>query len=113
MPAGVLFTLPPPVPVLLTVSATDESNAAVTTAAPFIVTVQGPVPAHAPPQPAKREPAPGAALRDTTQPLAYFSEQLLPHVMPDGALSTRPLPAPIFTTARPNVWGVLPHASLE
>src|SRR5262245_17189097 len=113
MPAGALLTLPLPVPLLLTESATDASNTAVTTAAPLTVTVQGPVPAHAPPQPTQRELASGVALRDTTAPPGYVPEQLAPHVMPGGELSTRPFPSPIFITARRNIWGVRPQASLE
>jgi hypothetical protein len=64
----------------------------------FIVTVQLPVPEHAPDHPAKVDPEPGEALSVTTVPLAY--------VGPGGLALTPPVPVPAYPTVRVNVWGV-------
>src|SRR5215831_12719099 len=105
MPVGVLVTEPLPVPVLLTLRLTGcKSKMAVTEVVVVSVTTQAPVPLHpAPLHPVKVEPTVGAAVRFTTVPLAKLPEQLGPQVIPAGALVAVPLPAPIFTTARPNV----------
>ena len=71
MPAGVLVTVPEPVPDLLTVRVKvgvgtgNSSNIAETVLAWVMVTVQLEVPEQAPDQPAKTEPAAGLALRLT------------------------------------------------
>ncbi len=71
IPAGVLLTVPLPVPALLTVRPTcDALNVAVTVVVEVMVTVQVPVPVHPPPlQPAKVEPVAGVAVRVTAVPL--------------------------------------------
>ncbi len=51
-------------------------NVAVTARASFMVTVQLPIPVHAPLQPAKVPPNPGVKVRVTTVPLGNFAEQL-------------------------------------
>jgi len=54
IPAGVLVTVPMPVPVLMIVRTGDvKSNATVTVRDAFIGTMQSRVPLHSPPQPAK------------------------------------------------------------
>ena len=70
MPAGEPVTVPEPVPALVTVSdkVGSRSNFALTEAAADIVTVQAPVPLHAPPQPVNTEPDVGAAARLTDIP---------------------------------------------
>jgi hypothetical protein len=99
IPAGALVTVPPPVPVLLTVSAKLWSaKVAVTVCAPLIVTVQEPVPVQPPLQPVKVEPAAGAAVRVTTVPVVKEVEHVAPQEMPAGALVTVPLPAPALVT---------------
>src|SRR5215472_426898 len=59
MPAGALVTVPPPVPVFFAVRVYVETvagvNVAVTPVDALTLTVQAPVPAHAPPHPAKVE----------------------------------------------------------
>ena len=67
IPAGVLETVPAPVPALLTVSGTScRSKVAVTVVAAVRETVQVPVPEQPPPlQPVKVEPAAGLAERVT------------------------------------------------
>ena len=72
IPAGVLVTVPLPVPALLTVRANvGTSNVAMTVVVAFKVTVQGPVPVQPPPlQPVKVEPAAGVAVSVTVVPLA-------------------------------------------
>jgi hypothetical protein len=72
MPAGVLLTVPLPVPTLLTVRLTpgDRSNVAVTVVVEVRVTVQVPVPVQPPPlQPVKVEPVAGVEVRATAVPL--------------------------------------------
>src|SRR5207302_1138339 len=71
MPAGLLVTVPMPVPALLTVRVkVCRVKVAVTVVAAETVTVQGPVPAQPPPvQPVKVEPTAGAAVRVTAVPL--------------------------------------------
>ncbi len=72
IPAGDELTVPAPVPAGLTVSAKVETGTvvkvAVTERAAVIVTTQVEVPEHAPLQPAKNEPATGAADSVTTLP---------------------------------------------
>ena len=72
MPAGVLLTVPLPVPALLTVRPTcDALKVAVTDALEVMVTVQVPVPVQPPPlQPAKLEPVAAVAVRVTGVPPA-------------------------------------------
>jgi hypothetical protein len=65
-----------------------------TLAAAFIVTLQEPVPLHAPLQPAKVEPVAGVAARVTTLPCAKLALQVAPQLKPAGALVTVPLPVP-------------------
>src|SRR5512134_3397213 len=113
MPAGVLLTVPLPVPALLTVRLTpgDWSNVAVTVVAAVRVTVQVPVPVHPPPlQPVNVEPVAAVAVRVTAVPPAKVPEQLEPQLIPDGSLITVPLPAPILNTVRPKAWATAPHA---
>ena len=68
---SVLRTVPAPLPVRAMVSAYDKRvNVAVTDCALDIVTVQGPVPEHTPPdQPAKLDVASGLAESVTTAPV--------------------------------------------
>jgi len=105
MPAGVLLTAPLPVPALLTVRLKGAtSNVAVTVIAEVMVTVHGSMPTQLSPlQPVKVKPLDGVAVRVTEVPLGNVPEQLDPQLMPSGVLMTVPLPAPVFTTARPNI----------
>jgi len=99
IPAGELVTVPLPAPALDTVSANDCCiKVAVTAVAAFIVRVQGPVPAQPPLQPLKVEPAAGAAVSETSVPLANEAEQVAPQEMPAGLLVTVPVPAPAWET---------------
>lgn len=71
---------------------------AVTDSAPFIVTVQPAVPAHAPDQPAKVDPGFGCAVNVTWVPWLNSCEQPEPQSMPAGALVTVPDPEPAGVT---------------
>src|SRR5438034_8864603 len=85
MPAGVLVTVPAPVPALETVSVKTGVKVAVTAVAAVRVTVHVPVPAQVPPlQPVKTDPAAGVAASVTIVTLA----------------ATVPRPAPGVVTAR-------------
>ena len=72
IPPGVEVTVPLPVPFLVSASVYEvgalKVKAAVTLFAASMVTVQGPVPEHAPPHPVKVEPLVGAAVRVTGVP---------------------------------------------
>jgi hypothetical protein len=104
MPTGVLVTVPPPAPALLTVSVKDcRAKVAVTEVAALIVTAQVPVPEQPPPlQPVKVEPAAGVAVNVTTVPDVKEVEQVTPQERPAGALVTVPVPAPALDTVRAN-----------
>jgi hypothetical protein len=75
------------------------SKTAVTALAPSMVTVQAPVPVHAPLHPANVEVSlPGEAVSDTTVPLAYDALQVEPQLIPAGVDVTVPEPDPVFVT---------------
>ena len=84
------------VAVILTVVAAVK--VAVTDLAADMVTEQVPVPVQLPLQPAKVEPVAGAAVKVTTVPLSYGSEQSAPQLTPAGLLVTVPLPVPALVT---------------
>lgn len=100
MPAGLLLvTVPVPVPFFVTVKVTGVAvKVAVTEVAAFIVTAHVPVPEHAPLQPAKVEPAVGAAVRVTAVLGVKDCEQLAPQLIPVGVLVTVPVPVPLLVT---------------
>ncbi len=68
MPAGLLVTVPLPVPCFETVSVKGGVKVAVTLWAELMVTLQAPVPLQAPLQPVKMDPGAAAAARLTTVP---------------------------------------------
>src|SRR5437867_1194939 len=93
IPAGLLVTVPEPVPALATVSTKVGAKVAVTVIAAESVIVHAPVPLQPPPlQPVKVEPAAGMALRVTTVPLAKLAVHVAPQVIPAGLLVTVPEP---------------------
>src|SRR5437667_10348564 len=101
MPAGVLVTVPLPVPALATVRTKVGSKVAVTVVAAVRVTVQAPVPVQPPPlQPVKTEPLAGAGVSITAVPLASLDERLGPQVIPAGVLVTVPIQLPASLTVR-------------
>src|SRR5438093_8049809 len=101
IPAGLLVTVPEPVPAGVTVSENVGAKVAVTVVAAESVIVHAPVPLQPPPlQPVKAEPAAGVAVSVTAVPLAELAEQGAPQVIPAGALVTVPLPVPAGVTVR-------------
>jgi len=68
MPAGVLVTLPEPVPTRPTFTVGGPLNVAPTLWSAFIVMVQLAVPEQAVSQPAKTDPEPGVAASCTEDP---------------------------------------------
>ena len=103
IPAGVLITLPLPVPFLVRdrenfVWELSELNVALQVLATSIIIFPAlhPVPL----QPAKVEPAADVAVRVVTVPLVNDAEQVLPQLMPEGLLVTVPLPVPFFVIDR-------------
>jgi hypothetical protein len=67
-----------------------------------MLTVQAPVPEHAPFQPVNVDPVAGVAVRVTLVPLVKEATQVAPQEMPAGALVMVPLPVPDFVTLRAN-----------
>ena len=65
-----------------------------------MLTVQVPVPVHAPLQPAKVEPPVGVATRVTGAPLGKLLLHVEPQLMPAGELVTVPVPLPVLATFR-------------
>jgi hypothetical protein len=99
MPLGELVTVPVPVPLFVTESVTGARlNVAVTEVAAFTVTAQLAVPEQAPLQPAKVEPAAGAAVSVSWDPGVTDSLQSAPQEMPAGELVTVPVPVPLLVT---------------
>jgi hypothetical protein len=70
----------------------DAEKIAVTFSSEFIVTRQVPLPVQAPPQPLKVAPPVGVAVSITGVPLAKFTVQMDPQLIPAGELVTVPLP---------------------
>lgn len=103
MPAGVLVTVPPPVPALVTVIWGGGPNSAVTLEALFIVTLQAPMPVHAPLQPTKVDRPEGVAVSMTVEAAGKSALHVAPQLMPAGELVTEPVPEP--TTETPSVTG--------
>ena len=102
IPAGLLVTVPVPVPALCTVSWKEGGGLAVkvaVTAALLVnVTLQVPVPAHAPDQPANVELLFGAAVSVTMVPLVKLALHVAPQLIPAGLLVTVPAPVPALWT---------------
>jgi len=102
IPAGLLVTVPVPVPALCTVSWKEGGGlavkVAVTEALPVNVTLQAPVPVHAPDHPAKVEPLFGAAVSVTMVPLVKLALHVAPQSIPAGLLITVPAPVPALWT---------------
>src|SRR6266581_2143264 len=99
MPAGFEVTVPAPVPEIATVNTGLSENVAVTDLAASIVTLQAfTEPLHAPDQLEKTEFAEGVAVRVTTVPGLYGSEQSAPHWIPPGFETTVPVPVPVMET---------------
>src|SRR6267142_2329325 len=103
--AALMVTVQVPAPALLTVSVKDcGAKVAVTEVAALIVTVHVPLPVQPPPlQPEKVEPAAGAAVKVTEEPVVNEAEQAVPQEMPAGLLVTVPLPAPALETVSADV----------
>src|SRR5258705_6583740 len=106
MPEGVLVTVPVPVPLRETVSGNCVTgvvvNAASTLAAAFKVTLQLPVPEHAPVQPVKVEPAVGVAVRGTHVSSLKIAPPLVPPFTPKRVLATVPAPVPLRVAGKAN-----------
>ena len=93
--------VPPPVRVTVSTKAL-RVKVAVTVFAASIVTLQAPVPEHAPDQPPKAEFASGAAPSATTVSPVIDAEQVAPHAIVAGVLVTVPPPVPVLLTASVN-----------
>ena len=99
MPAGVLVTVPVPVPLFVTDSVMGTSvNVAVTEVAALTVTAHVPVPEQAPLQPTNVEPASGVAVRVTAVPGVSACEHVAPQEIPADVPVTVPVPVPLLVT---------------
>jgi hypothetical protein len=107
-PPTLEVTVPEPVPTLLTVTGKlCAASVAVTLRACVMVTVQSPVPVHAPPQLTNVEPASGMACTVTCAPLVKLPLHVAPQSIPPGIEAMMPLPEPLFDTVRVWVVGAL------
>ena len=79
-------------PAIVVVSVYLRVNTAVTVLSESIVTVQEPVPEHAPDQPVKMAPDAGVAVRLTVTPLVTAAIQVEPQLIPAGDEVTVQLP---------------------
>jgi hypothetical protein len=101
IPRGELEMDPLPEPSIAALSVNVfKANDALTAVSEIIVSAHAPVPPHAPLQPRKTEFAEGVALSVSEDPLLSASAQLLPQLMPEGALVIEPVPAPNLLTLR-------------
>ena len=80
-------------------------NAASTPAAAFMVTVQAPVPLHAPLQLVKVEPLAGVGVSVTRVAWLKLALQVAPQLIPAGALVTVPVPLPLLVVVSKNCVG--------
>ena len=87
-------------PVTVKVVGVVKLKVAVTLFAASIVTVQAPVPLHAPLQPVNVLPVAGVAVSVTDVPVAMLAEQVVPQFMLFVADVTVPLPVPVLATER-------------
>jgi len=105
IPAGVLVTMPDPVPFKFTLKTGSELRVklATTEALAVKVRLQAPVPLQAPDHPAKMEFPAGLAVRVTWVPEAKRPLQVGAQLIPAGTLVTRPVPVPPRPTLRVKV----------
>src|SRR5437588_935720 len=111
IPAGLLVTVPLPVPAFVTVKGKVVGlvvKVAVTDCAAFIVTTQLPLPLHAPVHPVKVEPVVAVGVSVTCVPLLKLAVHVVPQLIPAGLLVTVPVPVPAFVTVKGKVVGLLP-----
>jgi hypothetical protein len=98
IPAGLLVTVPDPVPATVTDMVTDVITAAakvaVTELAAVRVTLQAALPVHAPLQPEKVLLVPGVSLSVTWLFCGKFAEHVVGQLIPAGVLVTVPVPVP-------------------
>lgn len=107
IPAGLLVTVPLPVPALFNVSVKVCVGCGLNVAVQetFAVIVNEPVPQPVPLKPAKTEPAAAVAVSITAVPLLKVAEQaVLQLLTPEGELEIVPLPVPALVTLRVKVW---------
>jgi len=105
-PAGLLLTVPWPVPDLDRVSGLCVMlKVAPTAREDCMPTVQLAEPVQAPDQPMNVESLAGVAVSVTVVVSGKVAVQVLPQLMPSGALVTDPVPEPILVTVR--VWLVV------
>src|SRR5262249_31797053 len=102
IPAGLLVTVPLPLPVMLTVSRNCWVKMALTLRACVRLTVHGPVPVQSPLQWSKRAPEAGVGVSVTLVPKAKGALHAGPQLIPGGLEVTVPLPVPSLLTIRVN-----------
>jgi hypothetical protein len=100
IPAGELVTTPAPTVVTLSVTG-GIVNPAVTVLLTSIVTVHVVIPLHPPPlHPRNDDPPVGAAVNVTVEPELNVAAQVVPQLIPVGALVTVPVPLPDLEIVR-------------
>ena len=112
MPAGVLTTVPEPLPALVTfrLNFATSLKVAITALAAVIVTTHSfePLTESQPDQATACEPAFGVPFSVTTLPFSYLCSHSVPQLMPVGLLTTTPEPEPWPVTVRRNSSGPPP-----
>jgi len=92
MPAGLLVTVPLPVPERMRLKTGELANVAETVMLEFRVTLQLFDPLHAPPQFTNADPGFAVSVNVTEVPPGKLLLQVVPQLMPPGLLTTVPLP---------------------
>src|SRR5688572_8748026 len=99
MPAGLDDTVPVPVPFFDTNSVTSSrTKLAVIVVSSVTVTLQAPVPLHAPPQPTNVEGGTGVAANEITVPSSTVIEHVAPHSIPEPSTVPEPMPDLVIVT---------------
>lgn len=104
MPLGLLVTVPPPVPDLVTVTAVLAAALKTAVTVAFPVTAHITVPEHPPPlHPANTDPGEAEAVSVTDVPASNRLTQAPPQSIPAGVEVTVPAPVPCFLVSTLNV----------
>jgi hypothetical protein len=111
IPAGLLVTVPPPLPESKTVKLSELGGrvlkSAVMEVFAFTVRLQFPAPLHGPDQPPKSEPVDALAVSVNFVPAGKLAEQVPGQLIPAGLLLTVPPPSPENKTVKPSELGVM------
>ena len=83
-------------------------KSAVTRVSSLTVTLQTPLPLHAPLHPSKRESGSGVARNVSVEPTGIVAEHVAPQLIAAGVLVITPLPPPLLETVTRPCFGAVP-----